>query len=45
VLADELRPFLPSGAERVRAQLRCDGPPRPVFARLGAAAPRLTPGR
>jgi methionyl-tRNA synthetase len=45
VLADELRPFLPSGAERLRAQLRCDGPPRPVFARLGAAAPRLTPGR
>jgi methionyl-tRNA synthetase len=45
VLADELRPFLPSGAERVRAQLRCDGPPRPVFARLGGAAPRLTAGR
>jgi methionyl-tRNA synthetase len=34
VLADELRPFLPSGAERLRAQLRADGPPRPVFPRL-----------
>ena len=41
VLADELRPFLPSGAERLRAQLRADGPPRPVFPRLGAAAPKV----
>ena len=38
VLADELRPFLPSGAERLRARLRSDGPPRPVFPRVGAAA-------
>jgi methionyl-tRNA synthetase len=45
VLADELRPFLPSGAERLRAQLRADGPPRPVFGRLGAAAPAVRPGR
>jgi len=34
VLADELRPFIPSGAERLREQLRGDGPPRPVFPRL-----------
>ncbi|GAA3340053.1 methionine--tRNA ligase [Amorphoplanes nipponensis] len=34
VLAGELRPFLPSGADRLRAQLRGDGPPRPVFPRL-----------
>lgn len=40
VLADELRPFLPSGAERLRAQLRADGPPRPVFPRLGTTARR-----
>jgi methionyl-tRNA synthetase len=45
VLADELRPFLPSGAERLRARLRSDGPPRPVFPRLGAAAPTVRPGR
>ena len=34
VLADELRPFIPSGAERLREQLRRGGPPRPVFPRL-----------
>ncbi|MEU7901859.1 class I tRNA ligase family protein [Actinoplanes sp. NPDC049118] len=39
VLAGELRPFLPSGAERLLAQLGSDGPPRPVF------FPRLRPGR
>ncbi len=45
VLGDELRPFLPSGAERLRAQFGAGGPPRPVFPRLGAAAPGLRPGR
>lgn len=45
VLADELRPFLPSGAERLRARLRAGGPPRPVSPRLGAAAPKLSAGR
>jgi methionyl-tRNA synthetase len=35
-LADELRTFLPSGAERLRTQLCADGPPRPVFPRLNA---------
>jgi methionyl-tRNA synthetase len=45
VLADELRPFLPSGAARLNAQLLSGEPPRPVFPRLGAAAPRVRPGR
>ncbi|MEU8607061.1 methionine--tRNA ligase [Actinoplanes sp. NPDC048791] len=45
LLARELRPFLPSGADRLAGQLRCDGPPRPVFPRLGAAAPAIRPGR
>jgi methionyl-tRNA synthetase len=40
VLADELRPFIPSGAERLRAQLRSERPPRPVFPRLGARPSR-----
>jgi methionyl-tRNA synthetase len=44
-LAGELRPFLPSGAERLDAQLRSGGPPRPVFPRLSAAAPRVRPDR
>ncbi|MET8150777.1 methionine--tRNA ligase [Actinoplanes sp. NPDC049668] len=38
VVADELRPFLPSAAERLLAQLRKDGPPRPAF-------PRISPQR
>ncbi|MGW4944897.1 methionine--tRNA ligase [Actinoplanes sp. NPDC004185] len=45
LLAGELRPFLPSGADRLAGQLRCDGPPRPVFPRLGAAAPAVRPDR
>lgn len=44
-LTDELRPFLPSGAERLRAQLRGGGPPRPVFPRLGTAASAVRPDR
>jgi methionyl-tRNA synthetase len=45
LLTGELRPFLPSGAKRLAGQLRCDEPPRPVFPRLGAAAPTVRPDR
>lgn len=40
VLADELRPFLPSGAERLRAQLRSGRAPQPAFPRLSRRAQR-----
>ncbi|MEV4638658.1 methionine--tRNA ligase [Actinoplanes sp. NPDC049548] len=44
VIATELEPFLPSAARRLRAELALAGPPRPAFARLGAAA-SVRPGR
>ena len=44
LIADELRPFLPSAADRLHDQLTDDSPPRPAFARLGAAV-AVTPGR
>ncbi|UQU66145.1 methionine--tRNA ligase [Couchioplanes caeruleus] len=43
-IVDELEPFLPSATGRLRAQLSLDAPPRPAFARLGAAA-SVTSGR
>ncbi|MEV8505547.1 methionine--tRNA ligase [Actinoplanes sp. NPDC051475] len=44
IIAAELEPFLPSASRRLRNELALEGPPRPAFARLGAAG-SLTPDR